>query len=112
MTNKLDEEMLWKHLYLAGSHARHVGVIDYRNYFCSKKWLRACPMNRSYALGGQRWSSPGYVPEGRTPAGAKAAKREVRVCARGRSSSHATIRSRLIAAAIAMCCKCVFAKPQ
>jgi len=42
-------------------------------------------------------------------AGARAAKRESRVVARGRSSSHATIRSTLIAAAIATCCKWVFA---
>src|SRR5215470_4871366 len=45
-------------------------------------------------------------------AGASAAKREVRVCARGRSSSHATIRSRLIAAAMATCWRGVFATPQ
>ena len=41
------------------------------------------------------------VSEGRSCTGASAAKREVRVLARGRSSSHATIRSILIAAAIA-----------
>src|SRR5712691_4666905 len=45
-------------------------------------------------------------------AGARAAKREIRVLARGRSSSHATMRSILIAAAIATCCKWVFATPQ
>ncbi len=45
-------------------------------------------------------------------AGARAAKRESRVMARGRSSSHATRRSILIAAAIATCCTWVFARPQ
>src|SRR5713101_319244 len=45
-------------------------------------------------------------------AGARAAKRESRVMARGRSSSHATMRSILIAAAVATCCKWVLAKPQ
>src|SRR5262244_2944143 len=45
-------------------------------------------------------------------AGARAAKRESRVMARGRSSSHATMRSILIAAAIATCCTWVFARPQ
>src|SRR5438132_461920 len=45
-------------------------------------------------------------------AGASAAKREIRVMAGGRSSSHATMRSILIAAAIATCCKWVFASPQ
>src|SRR5712691_1689509 len=45
-------------------------------------------------------------------AGARAAKREIRVMARGRSSSHATMRSILIAAAIATCCKWVFPTPQ
>jgi hypothetical protein len=37
--------------------------------------------------------------------GASAAKREVRVFARGRSSSHATSRSTLMAAAVATCCQ-------
>ena len=50
--------------------------------------------------------------EGRSCTGASAAKREVRVVARGRSSSQATIRSILIAAAMATCCKCVFSKPR
>src|SRR5215470_16994898 len=54
----------------------------------------------------------GRTPEGMAPAGARAAKREVRVCARGRSSSHATRRSILMAAAIATCCRWVFAVPQ
>src|SRR4029434_3723512 len=42
-------------------------------------------------------------------AGASAAKREVRVLARGRLWSHATRRSMLMAA-IATCCKWVFSK--
>jgi hypothetical protein len=52
------------------------------------------------------------VSGGRSCTGARAAKREVRVVARGRSSSQATIRSILMAAAVATCCKCVFAKPR
>ena len=52
------------------------------------------------------------VSEGRLCTGASAAKREVRVVARGRSSSQATSRSILMAAAVATCCKCVFAKPR
>src|ERR1700757_3507716 len=52
------------------------------------------------------------VSAGRSCTGVSAAKREVRVCARGRSSSQATIRSILIAAAMATCCRCVFARPQ
>src|SRR5919109_4812922 len=62
--------------------------------------------------GGQWWSCPGSGREGMAQAGASAAKRELRVLARGRSSSHATRRSILIAAAIATCCKWVFATPQ
>jgi len=44
------------------------------------------------------------VSEGRSCTGASAAKREVRVVARGRSSNQATRRSILIAAAVATCC--------
>ena len=44
--------------------------------------------------------------------GASAAKREVRVVARGVPANHATSRSTLIAVAIATCCKCVFSKPR
>src|SRR5919201_6111420 len=65
----------------------------------------------SPAPGGQQGSSPGRVPEGKMEAGARAAKREVRVLARGRSSSHANRGSILIAAAIATCCTWVFARP-
>jgi hypothetical protein len=53
----------------------------------------------------------GCVPEGMAPAGASAAKREMRVVARGRSSHHATIRSTLIAAAMATCCPWGMAMP-
>ena len=60
---------------------------------------------------GQRWSAPDRGLEGMAQAGARAAKREVRVCARGRWSSHATMRSILIAAAIATCCTWVLAMP-
>ena len=59
-----------------------------------------------------RWSAPHRGLEGIVLAGARAAKREVRVWAWGRSSSHATSRSILIAAAMATCCRCVFATPQ
>jgi hypothetical protein len=52
------------------------------------------------------------VSEGRTCTGARAAKREVQVVARGRSSSQATIRSLVIAAAVATCCKGVFSQPR
>jgi hypothetical protein len=52
------------------------------------------------------------VSEGRSCTDASAAKREVRVVARGRSSSQATIRSILIAAAMATCCKWVFSQPR
>src|SRR5919197_5699932 len=62
--------------------------------------------------GGQWLSCPGSGREGMAQAGASAAKREVRVLARGRSSSHATRRSILIAAAGAICCKWVFSKPR
>ena len=65
----------------------------------------------SPAPGGQQGSSPGRVPEGKMEAGARAAKREVRVLARGRASSHATMRSILMAAAIATCCKWVLTVP-
>src|SRR5919108_1919438 len=52
------------------------------------------------------------VSGGLPQAGASAAKREVRVFARGRSSNHATSRSRFIAAAVATCCKEVFSRPR
>ena len=56
----------------------------------------------SHEPGEPQRSSPGSVPEGRVQAGARAAKREVRVLACGRSSSHATMRSILIAALSAL----------
>src|SRR5262249_10244362 len=43
---------------------------------------------------------------------ASAAKREVRVTARGTPVTHATIRPRFIAAAVATCCKWVLARPR
>ena len=52
------------------------------------------------------------VSRGMPQTGASAAKREVRVLARGRSSNHATSRSRFIAAAVATCWKCVFSSPR
>src|SRR5919198_6154609 len=68
---------------------------------------------RAFSTTGEQWLSfPGSGREGMAQAGARAAKREVRVLARGRSSSHATRRSILIAAAIAAGCKWVFSRPQ
>src|SRR2546427_5740790 len=67
-----------------------------------------CGGESSTSAGLQATTSPGWSAE----TGARAAKREVRVCARGRSSSHATMRSILMAAAIATCCKCVFGRPR
>jgi hypothetical protein len=61
---------------------------------------------------GQRVSQTPSVLEGRTLAGASAAKREVRVVARGRSLSQAIMRSTLMAAAVAMCCQGVLANPR
>src|SRR4029450_10516555 len=77
-----------------------------------KKYSRACLASRSHDLGGQRWPSTGDGPEERTYAGASAAKREGGGVARGRWASHATIRSTLIAAAMATCCIWVLAKPR
>ena len=42
----------------------------------------------------------------------RAAKRDLRVRASGRPSNHAARRSRLSAAALAICCRCVFAGPR
>ena len=56
--------------------------------------------------------APGGIPTGRDATGASAAKRDVHVVARGRSSNQATSRSRLIAAAVATCCTCVFGNPR
>src|SRR5215467_6384156 len=91
-------------------------LICYKNDLCSIK-IRAsgamqhrllCGEEARTAAARQAAASAG----GSAETGARAAKREVRVCARGRSSSHATIRSILIAAAIATCCTWVFASPQ
>ena len=99
------EQMSWQLLALAGDHERYCRSMYYRNDFCSKNILRACVTKQSYHPGGQQWSAAGSVSQGMVPAGARAAKREVRVCARGRASSHATRRSILMAAAIATCWK-------
>jgi hypothetical protein len=60
---------------------------------------------------GQRVSQTPSVLEGRTLAGASAAKREVRVVARGRSPRQAIMRSTLMAA-VATCCKWGLANPR
>jgi hypothetical protein len=57
-------------------------------------------------------SQLGETSWGLLHAGASAAKREVRVCARGRSSSQATLRSTWMAAAVATCCKWIFSSPR
>jgi hypothetical protein len=89
-----------------------VALFTTKIIYVVKNSFRACATKKSYAPGGQQWSTAGSVSQGMVPAGARAAKREVRVCARGRSLSHATMRSILMAAAIATCCKWVFATPQ
>src|SRR5215470_5825755 len=83
--------------------------------FVVEKYTRAAMQHRLLYRGAARTSaglqaatSPGWSAE----TGARAAKREVRVVARGRASSHATRRSILMAAAIATCCRWVFAVPQ
>ena len=43
---------------------------------------------------------------------ARAAKRDVRVGAMGRPANHAAMRSRLMAAAVAACCRVVLARPR
>jgi hypothetical protein len=52
-----------------------------------------------------------HVPTAARDAGASAAKRERRVCSRGRSSLQANKRTRLRAQAIIRCCNRVFASP-
>src|SRR5262245_63082124 len=89
-------------------HEAFILLICYKNYLCSIKYVKAAHFSMGCcAEGGARISgepqaaaSPGWSAW----AGARAAKREVRVVARGRSSSHATIRSTFIAAAMATCC--------
>jgi hypothetical protein len=57
-------------------------------------------------------AQPAGGSEGGVCPGANAAKRAVRVLARGRSSSPATSRSILIEAAVATCCQGVCARPR
>src|SRR4051795_11801135 len=54
----------------------------------------------------------GRIPLAKSGQAARAAKREVRVAARGTARNQATKRSRLIAAAVATCCKWVLASPR
>src|SRR5262244_693238 len=71
-----------------------------------REWLGGGAVSISGAR--QAAASPGLA----ALAGARAAKRESRVVARGRPSSHATRRSILIAAAMATCCMWVLGKPR
>src|SRR5215471_21777586 len=110
--NLFDRDRHGKPLALVGSIESLVVLVYYRNDFCSKKMFQSL---LSEQLTGPRRAVlvfSGRTPKGMAPAGARAAKREVRVCARGCPSSHATMRSILIAAAMATCCKWVFARPQ
>src|SRR5262245_21262805 len=106
-------------------HEAFILLICYKNYLCSIKYVKAAHfsmgccaegargsqenLRRRLHRDGARWQERG-PQSGR--AGARAAKREGRVVARGRSSSHATIRSTFIAAAMATCCIWVFGKPR
>ena len=67
-------------------------------------------------LGPQGQSSgagPGaWIPLAKSAQAARAAKREVRVAARGTARNQAASRSRLTAAAVATCCRCVLASPR
>jgi hypothetical protein len=73
----------------------------------------ACPACKS-----PRAKNNGQIPWANSPLrfhaalGHRAAKHEVRVLARGRASSHATMQSLFIAAAIAMFYQCVCASPR
>ena len=89
--------------------------IYYKNILCSTKRCKSDALQHGLLGGGDASTSAACQaaasPRWSAFAGARAAKRESRVRARGRSSSHATRRSRLIAAAIATCCMWVFARP-
>ena len=74
--------------------------------------MKRAHCEREQSCGGAMASQRAGTSRGLLHAGANAAKREIRVVARGRSSSHATIRSTLIAAAVATCCKWVFSNPR
>src|SRR5262245_9043528 len=86
--------------------------IYYEKYFCSRKYAQEALDSTVCFVDGKREPYAAALPGLRAPAGARAAKREVRGVARGRSSSHATIRSTLTAAAMATWCMWVFGKPR
>jgi hypothetical protein len=72
----------------------------------------ACERSRRLGGEGRVASQIEGASSGIPQAGASITKRDVRVFARGRSSSQATIRSIFMAAAVATCCKRVFARPR
>src|SRR6516165_8461613 len=86
--------------------------IYYNNILCSTKTCKSDALQHGLLGGGDARTSAecqaATSPRWSAFAGARAAKRESRVMARGRSSSHVTRRSILIAAAIATCCTWVF----
>ena len=90
--------------------------IYYKNSLCSTKTCKSDALQHGLLGGGDARTSAecqaAASPRWSAFAGARVAKRESRVRARGRSSSHATMRSILIAAAMATCCTWVFARPQ
>ena len=95
---------------MVGVSRYHFLSINFRYNFCSKKeHPTTLPATGSMSAAELEDGPSGTGLQCHT--GAKAAKREVRVRARGRSSSHATIRSIFIAAAIATCCKWVLTMP-
>src|SRR4051812_10429259 len=54
----------------------------------------------------------GWIPLAKSGQAARAAKREMRVAARGAARNQAARRSTLIAAAVATCWRCVLASPR
>src|SRR5262245_59257149 len=90
--------------------------ISYKNILCSIKICQSDALQHGLLGGGDARTAAECQAAASLRlsalAGARAAKRESRVRARGRSSSHATMRSILIAAAIATCCTWGFARPQ
>src|SRR5215475_13567321 len=97
-----------RHIFILPLLVHFHAVADkiYKSSAIQREWLGGGAVSISIAR--QAAASPGLA----ALAGASAAKRESRVMARGRSSSHATRRSILIAAAMATCCTWVFARPQ
>src|SRR5262245_16362859 len=89
--------------------------IYYKNILCSTKTCQSDALQHGLLGGGDASTSAACQaaasPRWSALAGARAAKRESRVRARGRSSSHATRRSLVIAAAMATCCTWVCASP-